>query len=67
MGYKYFRSNEPGEPDEYLDAYELAEILGMNICTIYSLCRKGVVPAKKLGRQWRISRRELEKYMEYPL
>lgn len=55
----HFTSNFEETP-EYLTPEDLVDLLYLNINTVYSLCRKGVIPAKKLGRQWRISRQQLE-------
>jgi excisionase family DNA binding protein len=39
--------------DEVMTAREVAELLRMPTATVYELARKGVLPARQLGRTWR--------------
>ncbi len=43
---------------------ELAEYAGLQELVVRRLAREGMIPALKLGRQWRIKRDLLERWME---
>ena len=43
---------------------EVAEYLGLHELTVRRLAREGAIPALKLGRQWRVKRDLLEKWIE---
>jgi excisionase family DNA binding protein len=43
---------------------DVAEYLGLHELTVRRLAREGAIPALKLGRQWRIKRDLLEKWIE---
>ena len=45
--------------DEVMTAREVAELLRMPTSTVYELARKGVLPARRLGRTWRFLRPRL--------
>ena len=45
------------------DAKEAAEYLRLSEKTTLKLLREGTLPAVKMGRQWRISRRAIEEYV----
>lgn len=49
--------------DEVMTAREVAELLQMPISTVYELARKGVLPARQLGRTWRFLRPRLEQLL----
>ena len=42
-----------------LDVKGAAELLGVSTTTIYSLARKGQIPATRVGREWRFARQKL--------
>ncbi len=42
---------------------ETAEYLRTSIYTLYPLLQKGKLPRKKIGRVWRISRREIDAFV----
>lgn len=44
---------------EVLNVREAAELLGFNPYTIREKARRGEIPAKKVGRQWRFLRSAL--------
>jgi excisionase family DNA binding protein len=46
--------------NDVLSVREVARYLKLNEQTIYRLARNGKIPASKIGRQWRFSRREVE-------
>jgi excisionase family DNA binding protein len=43
---------------------EVSQYLGLHELTVRRLAREGAIPALKLGRQWRIKRDLLEKWIE---
>jgi excisionase family DNA binding protein len=43
---------------------EVAAYLGLHELTVRRLAREGAIPALKLGRQWRVKRDLLEKWIE---
>jgi PTS system nitrogen regulatory IIA component len=43
---------------------EVSQYLGLHELTVRRLARDGSIPALKLGRQWRIKRDLLEKWIE---
>ncbi len=43
---------------------EVAKYLGLHELTVRRLAREGEIPALKLGRQWRVKRDLLEKWIE---
>jgi len=42
---------------------DVAEYLRLTSATVRTLARRGEIPAKKIGRQWRFQRRELEAHL----
>lgn len=44
---------------EILDVTGAAELLGVSKKSVYGLIRKGVLPARKVGKEWRFARRNL--------
>ena len=49
---------------EVLNADEAAEFLGFNPYTIREKARLGEIPGRKIGREWRFSRRQLLEWLE---
>ncbi|MBV9683803.1 MAG: helix-turn-helix domain-containing protein [Solirubrobacterales bacterium] len=49
--------------DEVMTAREVADLLRMPTSTVYELARKGVLPARQLGRTWRFLRPRLEELL----
>jgi excisionase family DNA binding protein len=45
--------------DEVMTAREVADSLRMPTSTVYELARRGVLPARRLGRTWRFLRPKL--------
>ncbi|MFL7807260.1 MAG: helix-turn-helix domain-containing protein [Anaerolineae bacterium] len=43
---------------------DVAEYLGLHELTVRRLAREGAIPALKLGRQWRVKRDLLEKWID---
>ena len=46
-----------------LSTEQVAEILGVHIDTVRRMIKERELPAKKLGRVWRVSRQELQIYL----
>jgi len=44
----------------WADPQEAAEILDVTTRTVYTYCRDGTLPARKVGGLWRIDRTALE-------
>jgi excisionase family DNA binding protein len=49
---------------DVLNAEEAAEFLGFNPYTIREKARLGEIPGRKIGREWRFSRRRLLEWIE---
>jgi excisionase family DNA binding protein len=49
--------------DEVMAAREVADLLRMPTSTVYELARRGVLPARRLGRTWRFLRPRLEELL----
>jgi excisionase family DNA binding protein len=49
--------------DEVMTAREVADLLRMPTSTVYELARRGVLPARRLGRTWRFLRPKLEELL----
>jgi excisionase family DNA binding protein len=45
--------------EEILDVAGAARALGVSARTIYTLARKGDIPAMRVGREWRFARKNL--------
>lgn len=50
--------------DEFLSIEEAAKLLGVDYKTIYRLVRSGEIPAARIGRVYRIKRRDLDEFFE---
>lgn len=49
--------------DAFLTTEELLEYLQVNLRTIYRLIKAGKIPAVRVGRQWRFSKREIDRWL----
>lgn len=47
----------------YLTAKELAEMLSLNVMTIYRYIEAGKLKAYKIGKEFRIEKAEFERFM----
>ncbi len=48
----------------FLTPKEVAEVLGLNVFTVYSLLKSGELKGVKLGRRtWRIRKEDLDNYI----
>jgi excisionase family DNA binding protein len=52
------------QPHEYLKVPEVAEILRIARNTVYQLVGEGEIPSVRIGRSVRVSRKELERWLE---
>lgn len=52
------------EESEYMGLDEVAVKMGVKYLTIYRMVRSGELPAVRLGKQYRVSKRELSEYLE---
>lgn len=43
---------------------EVATMLTLSLASVYRLAKEGALPARKIGRQWRFPRREMENWLE---
>ena len=50
--------------DGYLTPEETAELLKLNVETIYRLLRTGKLVGAKIGDSWRIRRSDIDKYFD---
>ena len=53
-----------GSDAEYMSLEEVADMLGVTYQLIYRLVRSGELPAVRLGKLYRVSRADLESYLE---
>jgi len=49
---------------DWLDTVEAGELMRMSRDYVARQCALGNIRAKRLGREWRIARAELERFME---
>src|ERR671921_1782164 len=54
----------PRQGKELLDTEEVAAYLGVGQVTVWRWCREGSLPCIKIGREWRIRREALERFLE---
>ena len=54
----------PQQGKELLDTEEVAAYLGVGQVTVWRWCREGSLPCLKIGREWRIRREALERFLE---
>jgi len=52
------------ENKEFMTAQELADILKVNIMTIYRYIKAGKITAYKIGKEFRIEKKEFEKFLD---
>ncbi len=53
-----------GAETEYMSLEEVADMLGVTYQLIYRLVRSGELPAVRLGKLYRVSRVDLDGYLE---
>jgi excisionase family DNA binding protein len=52
------------KPKEFYSIEEVAELLGVNYQLIYKLVRSGQLPAARIGKVYRVTRSDLDAYIE---
>jgi len=52
--------------EEILTPEEVAKYLRVNARTVYRGLRQGQIPGIKIGRLWRVSKKELEAFLSRP-
>jgi excisionase family DNA binding protein len=57
------RRCQPVETDVAMTPEAAAEYLQLHLDTVRRLLRQGKLPGVKVGRQWRISKASLDKYL----
>lgn len=48
---------------ETLTVEEVSKILGIPYSSVCSLMRRGIIPAKKLGRHWRVAKSVFDRWL----
>lgn len=49
---------------EILTIEQVAELLQLNYYTVYRMVARSEIPASKIGRAWRIQRKDVLKFIE---
>jgi len=52
--------------DELLTAQKVADYLGLHLVTVRDMLRTGKLPGRKVGREWRTLRSELDAWLRQP-
>ena len=52
------------DQDKWLTIDELADYLKMGRTKLYRMAQEGVIPASKVGNQWRFDREEIDEWMK---
>ena len=52
---------------EVLTVQEVANYLRIDIRTVYRLAKRGDIPCKKIGRQWRFNREDIKELVSRSL
>ena len=52
--------------DDLLTAQEVADYLGLHLVTVRDMLRTGKLPGRKVGREWRTLRSELDAWLRQP-
>lgn len=52
------------EEKEFLSLEEVADMLGVTYQLVYKLARTGTLPAIRLGKLYRVARKDLHEYLE---
>lgn len=51
-------------PDRLYAPVEIAHIVGLTQDTIQNQCRTGQIEARKVGRMWRVTKEEVQRYIK---
>src|ERR1044071_3482979 len=52
---------EANKVEQILTASQVADLLQVHLRTVYKLARKGLIPGRKFGGGWRVSKEEILK------
>ena len=58
------KADGTGAENEFLTPEEVAGILRINVMTVYAYIQKDYLEAIRLGRNYRISRRDLDSFIQ---
>lgn len=50
--------------NDFYTTYELAEMLKINVMTVYRYIKSGKLLAHKIGKEYRVSRVELDRFLK---
>jgi excisionase family DNA binding protein len=64
MALKRSTQETPDERERWMDVEEVAQYLNLHLMTVYRMLQSGVLPARKVGGRWRISKQELDEWLE---
>ena len=57
--------SEETELDErMMDVEDIARYLNLHIMTVYRMLQSGLLPGRKVGGRWRVSKKELDEWLE---
>lgn len=48
----------------YYTTKEIAEVLKLHVSTVQKYIKKGIIPAKKIGKNYRISKTNFQKFVK---
>lgn len=55
--------SEQSKP-KFASVQELSKLLNISEMTVYNYIKKGIIPARKIGRQYRLDVSEIEEYLK---
>lgn len=58
-GFSKLSEMQGSETPDFVDVKEVSDLLKISNQTVYNMIKDGRLPAKKVGREWRFSRREV--------
>jgi excisionase family DNA binding protein len=65
-GHPYAQDPRRLTRDDVLDGRDVAELLHLPVSTVLEYARRGLLPARKLGRRWIFIRDEIEAAVRAP-
>ncbi len=57
-------TNEGDAGERMMDVEDIARYLNLHIMTVYRMLQSGLLPGRKVGGRWRISKKELDEWLE---
>lgn len=64
FGKEDYMKEEDQKNDEIMTVNEVAEYLKISEVTTYKLVQEGKIPAFKIGRHWRVEKRDLSEFID---